>query len=95
MIGDILGRLLTGFAFVVWYFGGVWGLFATFGFLEERIGFFFSALALFILPISFPATALFAGFAEGNWSLAIIAFGSMILAILSGMIGGAFKDPAS
>jgi len=88
MLRDILGRLIAGVAPIVWWVGGVWGLVATFGWLSDKIGTLFSLLALFVLPISLPIVALIAGFADGNWSIAGIGFGALVIATVFGTVGG-------
>ena len=93
MLRDIIHRTFGALAVVVWVVGSIWGLIASFNWLEAKIGAFWSFVALLAAPIAFPIAALWAGLFDGNWSILLIGLGSFVGGMLLGMIASMAKAP--
>ena len=71
--------------FVIFAIGGLWGSIASFGFLSDKIGFFWALLSMILAPVSLTIAAIWAGVSEGNWSILTIGLVSTIAGV--GLMG--------
>ncbi len=71
--------------FLIFAIGGLWGSIASFGFLADKIGFFWALVSMILAPVSLTISAIWAGASEGNWSILAIGVTSTVVGL--GLVG--------
>jgi hypothetical protein len=87
----MLGKLFAG-PIVILYIGlGAWGFFLVSQYIAAHFGFIGVVIAVFVLPVAYGLTPLWAGLADGYWLPALVCYSPMVLMMAIGMIGSAFE----
>jgi putative effector of murein hydrolase LrgA (UPF0299 family) len=88
----MLSRILSGPIAIVYYGGGLWSLALIVSYLADAWGWFFALLSLFLLPIVLYIVPLYAGFADGYWLPAQVAYGTVAVAFVLSILAGAVSS---
>jgi hypothetical protein len=72
-------RLFTIPLVIIYYGVGFWGFFLIEQYLYNEFGLLVTILAIFVLPIGYIFTPLYAGFTDGYWLPAMVAYSPIIL----------------
>lgn len=82
-----MGSIFKVPGYIVYFLGGIWGLFISLGIIKAKLGFIAAMIGFFIFPIALYIAPLYAGFADGNWAPATVIYGSGIVAMVLIFIG--------
>ena len=86
-----LGGLLIVLGWIVFIVSGFWGFFLCLAVVSKVTGFWGLVAALFLIPVTFAAAPLYAGFAWGDWFPFVMSYGGSIAAFILIGIGGAMS----
>lgn len=76
-------------AVIVYVAGGLWGLALIWNYLTDLIGTFLTLLSIFILPIVFYVSPLYAGLVDGYWLPLFVTWGATLIAAALYFLGEA------
>jgi hypothetical protein len=74
-------------AFIIYFLGGIWGLFIVLGIVYDSFGFWGTLISFLIFPFVLYGAPLYVGIVDGNWFPAIVCYGSGITAMVLYSIG--------
>jgi hypothetical protein len=74
---------------ILYFVGGLWGLFVCLGIVADTLGFIGAVVALFLLPFTLYLAPWYAGFADGNWFPLLLVYGSGVGAMILIGVGSA------
>lgn len=88
-----MGKLFKAPAFALYIIGGLWSFVISLGIIHDVAGTLGVIVAFFLLPITLYVAPWYAAFAQHNWSLVILTYGSGLgAAILAGIGSAIDKD---
>jgi hypothetical protein len=82
-----MGNLFKIPAGIIYIIGSFWGLIICLGIVHDKIGFFGTVFALFLLPFTIYLAPWYVGFVDGNWHPVMVIYGSGIGAFILFIIG--------
>ena len=85
------GKIAYVAGWIVFLVTGFWGFFLCLGIISKAAGLWGIVAALSLLPVTFVAAPLYAGFAWGNWFPLVINYGGGIAATVLIVIGRALE----
>ena len=74
---------------LLWFIGGIWGLFICWGIITDEFGTIVAVIGVFLLPIFITLAPIYEGIANGDWFPAMLVYGSSVGGIILFMIGAA------
>ena len=86
-----MGAIFKVPGYIVYYLGGLWGLFICLSLVHAKLGIFGVIVGLIVFPVVIYFAPLYAGFVDGNWLPSMVVYGSGITAIVLIGIGSAFE----
>ncbi len=88
-----MGALFKVPGFIIYFLGGLWGLFICLGLVHAKLGVIGVIVGLFLFPFVVYLAPWYAGLVDSNWLPVMVVYGSGISAIVLIAIGSAFdKD---
>jgi hypothetical protein len=74
---------------IIYFGGGLWGLFVCLGIVVDELGFIGGTIAFFLFPVTLYFAPWYAAIAQGNWFPVFLVYGSTIAALILYGIGAA------
>lgn len=85
-----MGAIFKVPGYIVYFLGGLWGLFICLGIVKAKLGIIGVIVGLFIFPVVVYIAPWWVGFADRNWMPVMVVYGSGIAAMILIGIGSAF-----
>jgi len=87
----VLGNLIRIAGYMVFIVCGLWGFFLCLGIIFKIYGYWGIVAGLFLTPVTFVGTPLYAGVKWGNWFPLFLNYGGSITAIVLTSIGNSIR----
>lgn len=87
---DFFGRFLTGPLVIIYWGLGLWGLFLNAQYIYDGMGLIGIIVGLFIFPIVYVLTPLYAGFSDGYWLPAMVSYAPFAVMVVFSISAAAF-----
>lgn len=84
-----MGAIFKVTALIVYFVGGLWGLFMCLGIVVSKLGFIGGAIAFFFFPITLYFAPWYAALARDDWFPVSLVYGTSIGAAILYSIGSA------
>jgi hypothetical protein len=85
-----MGAIFKVPGYIVYFLGGLWGLFICLGIVKAKLGITGVIVGLFIFPVVVYVAPWWAGLVDGNWMPVMVVYGSGIVARILIRIGSSF-----
>lgn len=82
-----MGNIFKIPAMIIYFIGGIWGLFICIGIVHDKLGFIGAVVSLFLLPFTLYLAPWYVAFADGNWHPVMVIYGTTVVAFVLAFIG--------
>ena len=82
-----MGNIFKVPAMIIYFIGGLWGLFLCLGIIYDKLGLIATILSFFVLPFTLYLAPWYVAIADGNWHPVMVIYGATVVAFLLAFIG--------